>query len=101
MPFYVALPSPTIDWEISDGCRQIPIENRAEEEVTHISGYLPQGEVAAVRLTPADSRAVNPAFDITRASLVTGLITERGICDASESGLTSLFPEQVKRGIQG
>ncbi len=101
VPFYVALPSPTIDWEISDGCRQIPIENRAEEEVTHISGYLPQGEVAAVRLTPASSRAANPAFDVTRASLVTGLITERGICDASESGLTGLFPERVKRGVPG
>lgn len=98
VPFYVALPSPTIDWEITDGCRQIPIEERPAEEVTHISGYLEQGGVAAVRLTPPTSRAANPAFDVTQARLVTGLITERGICEASESGLTGLFPEQAKSG---
>ncbi len=96
VPFYVALPSPTIDWEITDGCQQIPIEERAAEEVTHIAGYLEHGEVAAVRLTPPTSRAANPAFDVTPARLVTGLITERGMCDASESGLTGLFPEQAK-----
>jgi methylthioribose-1-phosphate isomerase len=100
VPFYVALPSPSIDWEISDGCQQIPIENRAEEEVTHISGRPQQGEVVAVRLTPSNSRAANPAFDVTPARLVTGLITERGICEASEAGLTSLFPERNKRGSQ-
>ena len=93
IPFYVALPSPSIDWDITDGCQQIPIEHRAAEEVTHISGYLQQGEIAAVRLTPVTSGAANPAFDVTPARLVSGLITERGICDASESGLTGLFPE--------
>ncbi len=98
IPFYVALPSPTIDWEITDGCRQIPIEERAPEEVTHIPGCLEQGEVAQVRLTPPTSRAANPAFDITQARLVTGLITERGLCEASESGLAGLFPEQAKYG---
>lgn len=96
VPFYVALPSPTIDWEINDGCRQIPIEQRPGEEVTHIQGSLPQGEVTTVRLTPAGSNAANPAFDVTPARLVTGLITERGLCDASECGLTSLFPQQVQ-----
>jgi len=99
VPFYVALPSPTIDWAISDGCQQIPIEQRAEHEVTHIQGSLPQGEVATVRLTPASSRAANPAFDVTQARLVTGLITERGLCDASESGLTGLFPQQARSTV--
>jgi methylthioribose-1-phosphate isomerase len=96
VPFYVALPSSTIDWAISDGYRQIPIEQRAEDEVTHIQGSLPRGEVTTVRLTPSASRAANPAFDVTQARLVTGLITERGICDASESGLTGLFPQQAR-----
>lgn len=101
VPFYVALPSSTIDWDISDGCQQIPIENRAEEEVNFISGCRQEGgKQATVRLTPQGSRAANPAFDVTPARLVTGLITERGICDASEAGLTGLFPEQVKIGSQ-
>ena len=98
VPFYVALPSSTIDWAISDGYRQIPIEQRAEHEVTHIQGSLTRGEVTTVRLTPSASRAANPAFDVTQARLVTGLITERGLCDASESGLTSLFPQQARFG---
>ncbi len=96
VPFYVALPSPTIDWAISDGYQQIPIEQRAADEVTHIQGSLPQGEVATVRLTPPASRAANPAFDVTQARLVTALITECGICDASESGLSGLFPQLAR-----
>ena len=94
VPFYVALPSPTIDWTISDGMREIPIEERDPREVTEIAGRLPDGSVARVRLTPEDSPAANPAFDVTPARLVTGLITERGICAASREGLLSLFPER-------
>jgi len=95
VPFYVALPSSTIDWELTSG-EQIPIEQRNEEEVTHINGQLANGNVEPVRLTPQASRAANPAFDVTPARLVTGLITERGICPASESGLLSLFPGNVE-----
>lgn len=95
VPFYVALPSPTIDWEITDGCRDIPIEERDGREVTHIYGKPEGGVAGEVRLTPASSGAANPAFDVTPARLVTGLITERGICKASEKGLLCLFPEKA------
>jgi len=95
LPFYVALPSPSIDWDISDGCKQIPIEERAAEEVTHIAGHTAEAELTAVRLTPAASQAANPGFDVTPARLITGLITERGICEASEAGLRGLFPEMT------
>jgi methylthioribose-1-phosphate isomerase len=97
VPFYVALPSPTIDWTISDGLREIPIEERDPKEVTEIAGRLPDGTVARVQLTPNGSPAANPAFDVTPARLVTGLITERGICPASREGLLSLFPEYRAR----
>lgn len=96
VPFYVALPSPTIDWNIADGCRDIPIEERDGREVTHIFGKPDGGRAGDVRLTPEPSRAANPAFDVTPARLVTGLITERGICAASEAGLLGLFPEAGK-----
>jgi methylthioribose-1-phosphate isomerase len=92
VPFYVALPSPTIDWEIESGA-EIPIERRDPREVTHIEGWTDEGRRAAVRVTPADSPAANYAFDVTPARLVTALITERGICPASRAGLRSLFPE--------
>jgi methylthioribose-1-phosphate isomerase len=92
VPFYVALPSPTIDWRVRDGVREIPIENRSAGEVTHISGRLPDGSIATVALTPEGSPAANPAFDVTPARLVTGLITERGVAEASEAGLRALFP---------
>ena len=95
VPFYVALPSPTIDWTINDGLSDIPIEERAAEEVTHISGIGSQGELQTVRLTPEESPASNPAFDVTPARLVSGLITERGIVQASKQGLMSLFPEKA------
>ena len=94
IPFYVALPSPTIDWNITNGCRDIPIEERDGREVTHIFGRPDKGVAGEVRLTPASSAAANPAFDVTPARLVTGLITERGICEASEEGLLGLFPEK-------
>jgi methylthioribose-1-phosphate isomerase len=92
VPFYVALPSPSIDWTVRDGTREIPIEDRSEAEVTHLQGRLASGEVASVRVTPEGARAANPAFDVTPARLVTGLITERGIAGASEAGLRRLFP---------
>ena len=93
IPFYVALPSPTIDWEIESGAA-IPIERRDAREVTHIEGWTEEGRRVAVRLTPADSPAANYAFDVTPARLVTALITERGICSASREGLLELFPER-------
>jgi methylthioribose-1-phosphate isomerase len=93
IPFYVALPSPTIDWEIESG-DAIPIERRDPREVTHIEGWTDEGRRVAVRLTPADSPAANYAFDVTPARLVTALITERGICPASREGLLELFPER-------
>jgi methylthioribose-1-phosphate isomerase len=93
IPFYVALPSPTIDWEIESGAA-IPIERRDDREVTHVEGWTDEGRRVAVRLTPADSPAANYAFDVTPARLVTALITERGICSASREGLLELFPER-------
>ncbi len=95
VPFYVALPSSTIDWTIADGVREIPIEERAETEVTVMSGKTEAGEIVSVRIAPEATRAANFGFDVTPARLVTGLITERGICPASEAGLISLFPEHA------
>jgi methylthioribose-1-phosphate isomerase len=97
VPFYVALPSPTIDWTIDDGAR-IPIEERDPREVTHIAGWTDAGSRAEVRLTPDGSPAANYAFDVTPARLVTALITERGVCPASRAGLSGLFPERARRG---
>ncbi len=94
VPFYVALPSSTFDWEHSDGVAQIPIEEREAAEVKTISG-LSEGEIRSVLLTPQESPAANFAFDVTPARLVTALITERGICPASEQGVLSLFPERA------
>ncbi len=91
--FYVALPSPTIDWTIDNGLRDIPIEERDSDEVSHIQGVDDSGKLCKVRLTPPGSPVANPAFDVTPAQLITGLITERGVCEASKEGLLSLFPE--------
>ncbi|MEP4380413.1 MAG: S-methyl-5-thioribose-1-phosphate isomerase [Alphaproteobacteria bacterium] len=93
VPFYVALPSPTIDWTLTDGVRDIPIEQRDQDEVTHIAGKTAAGDLVSVQLTPDGSPAANPAFDVTPARLVTGLITERGVCPASTEGLAALFPD--------
>jgi methylthioribose-1-phosphate isomerase len=93
VPFYVATPSTTIDWTVSDGVREIPIEERSATEVTTITGRALDGSVATVRVVPTGSNAANPAFDVTPARLVTGLITERGLCPATPSGLRALFPE--------
>lgn len=92
VPFYVAVPGPTIDWRLDDGAG-IPIEERASTEVTHIHGQMENGNLTSVRLTPSQSHAANPAFDVTPARLVTGIITERGVCLASHEGLSRLYPE--------
>jgi methylthioribose-1-phosphate isomerase len=94
VPFYVCLPSPTIDWTVHDGVKEIPIEERDPNEVTHVSGLDQDGNVSSVQIPPAGSPAANPAFDVTPAKYVTGLITERGVCPASSDGLRGLFPEQ-------
>jgi len=90
IPFYVALPSSTIDWEIADGLKEIPIEVRGDEEVLHIYG-LHEGEIKQVRLAPKGSKGLNYGFDVTPARLVTGLITEKGICKANERDIKNLF----------
>ena len=93
VPFFVAAPGPSIDWSLRDG-KDIPIESRPPTEVTTISGITEDGRLETVRLTPASSPARNDAFDVTPRALVAGLITERGVCQASERGLTRLFPER-------
>ncbi|MCH4090429.1 S-methyl-5-thioribose-1-phosphate isomerase [Acetobacter sp.] len=92
IPFWVALPSTTIDWRVQNGLTEIPIEERSSLEVTTVTGLSKEGRVETVRITPEQSNAANPAFDVTPARLVTGLITERGCCDADEAGLRALFP---------
>ncbi|HTV70911.1 MAG TPA: S-methyl-5-thioribose-1-phosphate isomerase [Rhizobiaceae bacterium] len=94
VPFYVGLPSPTIDWTVNDGIREIPIEERSSDEVSFVQGRGPDGKTVSVRISPEGTGAANPAFDVTPARLVTGLITERGVCSASRDGLLSLFPER-------
>jgi methylthioribose-1-phosphate isomerase len=96
IPFYVALPSTTIDWESADGMNEIPIEERDPDEVASCVG-ISENERITVRTAAAGTAISNPAFDVTPARLVTGLITERGICEASESGLAALFPEETGR----
>ncbi len=95
VPFYVALPSSSIDWKIQDGIEEIPIEQRSPEEVKYVSGW-DGNRIRRVLVTPEESPAVNYAFDVTPSRLVTGLITERGICEASEEGLLLLYPERRK-----
>ncbi len=95
VPFYVALPSSTIDWRLDDGVREIPIEERDGREVTHITGATAGGGLETVALTPERSTAANFGFDVTPARLVTGLITERGVVAASRAGLAAAFPDQA------
>jgi methylthioribose-1-phosphate isomerase len=93
IPFYVALPSTSIDWSIRDGLMDIPIEERSPDEVRYVSGW--DGvEMRQVLLMPADSPAKNYGFDVTPARLITALVTERGICAANEAGILGLFPAQ-------
>lgn len=93
VPFYVALPSPTIDWTVTDGVKEIPIEERPALEVSQIMGISPNKKLETVQITPLGTETGNPAFDVTPNRLITGLITERGIAKASSNGLMSLFPE--------
>ena len=93
VPFYVALPSPTIDWRVHDGLREIPIEERGEEEVTHVQGRAGDGSIGDVLISPRGTPARNPAFDVTPAELVTGLLTERGLCPATEAGMAAMFAD--------
>ena len=90
IPFYVALPSSSIDWEIKDGIREIPIEERNADEVHYLDGES-EDEIRRIRISPHNSPAANYGFDVTPARLVTGLITEKGVCESSEKGLQNLF----------
>ncbi len=94
VPFYVALPSSSIDWEITRALEQIPIERRSDGEVHEVAGLTREGRTQSVRLTPQESPAINYAFDVTPSRLVTGLITERGVSTASKEGLLALYPER-------
>lgn len=96
VPFYVALPGSTVDWTLTDGVAQIPIEQRGSEEVTHMTGRTLDGRMETIDIAAPGSPAANYAFDVTPARLVTGLITERGVCGASEAGLDGLYPEQAR-----
>jgi len=93
VPFYVALPSSTFDWNMKDGIKEIPIEERGSEEVKYATGLTKNGKIERVLLTPQNAKAVNYGFDITPARLITGLITERGMCKANEESILNLFPE--------
>jgi methylthioribose-1-phosphate isomerase len=94
VPFYAALPSSTIDWTLADGVRDIPIEERSAREVTHVRGRADDGRLVEVEVVAPGSAVANPAFDVTPARLVTGIITERGMAPASRAGLLSLYPER-------
>jgi methylthioribose-1-phosphate isomerase len=95
VPFYVAAPSPSLDWTLRDGLKEISIEERSALEVSQLSGRLANGTVATISLLPEGCAAANPAFDVTPARLVTCLITERGVCAATAAGLGKLFPEHM------
>jgi methylthioribose-1-phosphate isomerase len=92
IPFYVALPSSSIDWKMRDGLTEIPIEQRGAEEIKQADGWH-DGEHVVVRIAPDESPAANYGFDVTPRHLVTGLITERGVCEANEKSICSLFPD--------
>ena len=98
VPFYVALPHSTIDWQAADGLAEIPIEQRGGDEVSYVTGRSEDGATVRVRVTPADTPVANYAFDVTPARLVSGLITERGVCAASRAGLRGLYPERGNDG---
>jgi methylthioribose-1-phosphate isomerase len=100
VPFYVALPLSTIDWTIADGVQEIPIEERSGREVTHMTGLAENGEIVTVQVTAPGSHAANPAFDVTPARLITGLMTERGIAPATREGLTKLYPDQSRNAAE-
>jgi methylthioribose-1-phosphate isomerase len=95
VPFYVAAPSPSIDFSIGEGVKEVPIEVRSPREVSHVSGRRADGRIETVEVIPAGSAALNPAFDVTPARLVTGLITERGVIKPTREALAKAFPERV------
>ena len=90
IPFYVALPLSTVDWEVEDGLHEIPIEERGASEVREMTGRTASGELAKISLFSEDSAVANPAFDVTPARFVTKLITDHGVCDATRAGLAGL-----------
>jgi methylthioribose-1-phosphate isomerase len=96
IPFYAVLPSTSIDFNISDGIEQITVEERDPSEVTGISGWTEEG-IKTVRICTGDAKAANYGFDVTPARLITGLVTEKGICEASEEGIKRLFPEKFDK----
>ena len=98
VPFYVAVPSPSIDWHIDDGVKGVPIEQRDGLELSRITGRLPDGTIAQVDIAPERSPMANYSFDVTPARLITGLVTERGACAASPEGLRRLFPDLAPVG---
>jgi methylthioribose-1-phosphate isomerase len=100
VPFYVALPSPTIDFSVADGIGQIPIEQRGAEEVTDITGRTADGRIETVRIVPDGSPVANFGFDVTPARLVSGLITERGVLSANRDALRAAFPERVAKAAE-
>jgi methylthioribose-1-phosphate isomerase len=94
VPFYVALPSSSIDWRMRDGMNEIPIEERSADELKHADGWL-EGKHVEVRIAPEGSPAANYGFDVTPRRLITALITERGVCEANEKSIRALFPEHA------
>jgi methylthioribose-1-phosphate isomerase len=100
VPFYVTLPSPTIDFTVVDGLRDIPIEQRGADEVATMTGRTADGRIETVRVIPDGSNVANYGFDVTPARLVTGLITERGVLAATREALAKAFPERVEAGAR-
>jgi methylthioribose-1-phosphate isomerase len=100
VPFYVGLPSPTIDFTVSDGIAEIPIEQRGADEVATMTGRTADGRIETVRIVPDGSAVANYAFDVTPARLVTGLITERGVLPPARKALAQAFPERLIRPDQ-
>ncbi len=100
VPFYVALPSPSIDFTVSDGLSEIPIEQRAADEVATVTGKTRDGRIETVQIIPDGSPVANFGFDVTPARLVTGLITERGVLNAERAALTEAFPERARNSVQ-
>lgn len=98
VPFYIAMPSSTIDWTLDSGAK-IPIEERSSAEVLNVSGKAAGGHIVSVAITAPGTPARNPGFDVTPARLLSGLITERGVCEASRDGLLALYPEQRTGGL--
>ncbi|MGZ3320543.1 MAG: S-methyl-5-thioribose-1-phosphate isomerase, partial [Xanthobacteraceae bacterium] len=101
VPFYVGLPSPTIDFSVSDGLAEIPIEQRSADEVATVTGRTADGRVETVRIVPEGSAVANYGFDVTPARLVTGLVTERGIIAPNRAALSEAFAERAAAAISG